>query len=362
MDPGALGAIVFRLTQAAQHGAPMTFRQELRVRPYEPVTRSAETFEEELARLIVAAYQGQGGRALGQQLTEWTSGCTTAERRIDVAHGRFLDQVAAVASVSGFPPIPPPAQLATFPSAAPSARRPSEPPHAPPDPVPAARPLEAPRAAAPEADISHRPVKLSHLLALLSSGPADPQFDGAVRALKAEQFETEPGDRAVARKLLRDRGWYVDTLVRNAQANFDDILVMIFMRAVLPDLSQPSTARELTDWAGRRAAPPRVINALYAACDGTVKQPELAQILGPALAGRWLADNGISAPPIAAAPNRDAARPRGASTPPSGTSPTTGPAPLPGMESALAFLNRKIPVYVALLIAVALLIVVQIIV
>jgi hypothetical protein len=407
MDPGALGAIVFRLTQAAQHGAPMTFRPEVRVRPYEPVARPAETFEQELASLLVAAYVEHGGRKLGQLLTEWTRDCATADRRIDVAHNMLArNAVAVVGPGTKFVPVTPQAQQAQqnparpareeagfdvqdrqpqpIPGQAggytedaktvlqPTSRLPTPTPPIPP-PVPVARSVEVQRQAEHDADFQRRPAKLSHLLLLLSNEPASSGFDSALWELTAGMFETEPADRAVARKLLRDYGWYVGTLERNAQVRFDDILVMIFMRAVLPDLSQPEVARELTDWAGRSAAPPRVIKALYAACVGMDERQELDRILGPVLGGRWLSENGISAPPtprvqpVTATQDRDAVRaaresaPR-APAPAAAGSPAADPAPLLSLKTVVTFLKRRIPVYVALLVVVGLVIVVQFVV
>ena len=111
MDPETLPAVVFRLTQAAQPTTPMTFRRELRVRPYEPVTRPDESLPSVLARLLVTAYQERGGPELGQLLTECTSDCTSAERRIEAAYEMLGNGVTVVGPGAEFIRVTPSAQL-----------------------------------------------------------------------------------------------------------------------------------------------------------------------------------------------------------------------------------------------------------
>jgi hypothetical protein len=364
VDLGTLG-VVFRPKQAAAQTSPLAFRQELWVRPYDQATGSAESYEQELARLLVAAYLQHSGKELGRLLAEWTWDCTTTDHRIDAAHGALRE--AAGSPVELPPPAPQPRLRVTLSNAGggypegattvvPPAFRPAEPSGMP--PVPA-----APAQGSRDADFPRRPAKLSQLLGDLSNGPASKRFDWALGQLTAQKFETSSVDRAAARKRLRDNRWYIDSLGQDPRVHFDDMLVMIFMHAVLPDLAQPEVVRELTDWASRNAAPPRVIRALYKAGDGTVKRPELGRILDPALAARWLSEDGTSArsagpsSPRATVPDRHKVRAGAESTPPFGKFPAAAPAPLLSWETVITFLRRRIPVWAALVIAIALMIV-----
>ena len=146
------------------------------------------------------------------------------------------------------------------------------------------------------------PATLSALLAMLSAGPASRGFESAFQALCAKNFQSGPQDRAVARSLIRDRGWYVDVFRPYDQEQFQDLLVMIFWHAVIPDLGERQVVREIASWAGTLAAPAAVIRALYASTVGASgTRPLMDQALKPVLAERWLNEYGIQ-PAAAASP------------------------------------------------------------
>jgi hypothetical protein len=411
MDPGTLPAIVFRLAQPTPQTAPMTMRKEFLVRPYDPVPRPVEPLHQQLARLLVAAYQDQGGDALSRLIVSCAGEYPSADRRIEAVYG-VLDKSEPAVTVASDGPrfvptrtsavpddstrvdttVPPacappedvsgkagarPVQVSQpvspqplvhgtspqppAPAAPPERRNPEpprtqpEPPHvrqepartqpdssrvtpfspppsAPPrepraprpvpdtpppvaSPPPAARPAASPSEPRQEAprlftgDERHGPATetsasatLTALLALLSAGPASQGFEPALQALRAENFQTGPDERASARKLLCERGWYVDVLGQYDQARFEDILVMIFWHTVIPDLAHPQVGHEIAGWASERAAPATVIRALYAAAEGTAGAQPMGQALGPVLAWRWLTDHGINVSPIARPP------------------------------------------------------------
>jgi len=142
-----------------------------------------------------------------------------------------------------------------------------------------------------------------------------------VHALRATSFQSTPNDRAVARKLVHHHGWYTDVLARD-QAALDEILVLIFWHAVIPDLADPAVADEISRWAGQQNAPESVIRALFAASAGRAESPKLmTQALAPGLARRWRIEHGISIPREPPASIRNAApSPREASYSPPGSS------------------------------------------
>jgi hypothetical protein len=149
------------------------------------------------------------------------------------------------------------------------------------------------------------------LLDQLYAGPANPEFESALRFLRTGKFPDRPADRAVARQLIAERHWYIPVLLQYDSVHVDDTLEAIFMLAVIPDLGMPEVTEELARWAGERAAPPPVIKALNAAAQGWASGPELMRrALEPALGRRWLADHGIYY-------TRPAAHAAAASAPPS---------------------------------------------
>jgi hypothetical protein len=222
------------------------------------------------------------------------------------------------------------------------------------------------------------PATLSALLALLAAGPASPGFKSAFQALRATNFQSGPQDRAVARKLICDHGWYVDAFGQYDQAQFQDILVLIFWHTVIPDLTERQVVGELSHWAGKSAAPAAVIRALYATTEGAVgARQRMDQALRSALAWRWLNENGIhvpaaaqvpaAAPPLARDPAsgirdagsgiRDAGSGiQGGADPPAAAPPSGG---LPALQSLL---DRKLNVPLSLVLAVCVAVIVLLVV
>ena len=200
-------------------------------------------------------------------------------------------------------PPAPPASPITSPPLAPQ----SSPPVAPPPPAWAAGssgrsvrdapPLFTQPGPRGHADVDPRPDTLSGLLTVLAEGPGSQGYESALQALRATNFRSTPGDRATARMLIYDHGWYADVLQQQDQVPFYDILVMIFWHAVIPDLTDRRTSDEISRWVGERKAPETVIKALYAAAVGAAGSPQLLeQAIGPALASRWRTEHGISVP------------------------------------------------------------------
>jgi hypothetical protein len=86
-------------------------------------------------------------------------------------------------------------------------------------------------------------------------------------------------------------------LEQQDQVPVDDVLVMIFWHAVIPDLAEPQVADELSRWAGELKAPDTVIRALYAAAIGAADSLELMeQAIGSAVAWRWRDEHKINVP------------------------------------------------------------------
>jgi hypothetical protein len=412
-DPGALGGIVFRAAQAGSQAPPMTVRQEIFVRPYEPARQPPRTRDEELAELLVAAYRRLGGAELRRVLQECTTPYNQTAQRIDAAYRELAGPPR-----NGDKRVPPGAgapQAGGYPSqAAPTVVHPvvglergTGPLHS----VPVMSRASAVRGPDEEtADQRHQAGKLSVLVDNLSHGPEDLRFREAVQALQAEMFESDPGDRADARQRLRANGWYVDVLGGDPR-HLEEILFLLCLRTAVPDLPkpgaepQPGLARELTDWASQPGTPAVVIKALYAAAGERDQQPELTHILASGLGGRWLAEHGISAPPprqaalasvtdaAPSAPRRDAPQPAAAAAPGNGSprtaagrhstsvkqgpgargaapraagqagaagvaAPPADPAPLLSMQTVIRLLRRRIPVYAALLLAIVVMILV----
>ncbi len=214
------------------------------------------------------------------------------------------------------------------------------------------------------------PATLSGLLALLSAGPASPRFNSAFQAICATNFQSGPDDRAVARRLICDHGWYVDVFSHYDQVQFEDTLVMIFWNTVLPDLAERQVVGELQHWAGKLAAPAVVIRALYKSTDGADGTwPLMDRALRPALAWRWLNENEIHVPAAAQAPAttpplaRDTAGSwdagsgtQGAAAPQTAAQPSDGPPTLQSM------LDRKVTVPLSLVLAVCVAVIVLLVV
>jgi hypothetical protein len=213
------------------------------------------------------------------------------------------------------------------------------------------------------------PATLSALLALLSAGPASPRFKSAFQALCATNFQSGPDDRAVARKLICDHGWYVDVFRHYDQVQFEDMLVMIFWHTVLPDLAERQVVGELQHWADKLAAPTVVIRALYKSTDGADGTwPLMDRALRPALAWRWLNENEIhvpaaqapaTTPPLArdTAGSRDTGSgTQGAAAPQTAAQPSDGPPTLQSM------LDRKVTVPLSLVLAVCVAVIVLLVV
>lgn len=355
MDPETLPDIVFRLAQATPQAAPTVIRKEVRVRPQDPVAPPTETMPQHLASLLVAAYQDRGGDELSQLITAWSGDHLSADRRIQAVYDALVTSLVpgtAVSEGTGNAPVQEPvatapddnaetARLVASPTAIPAASpqpaesavrpesRQPEPvrllPVDPPLPVPSPStvssgrsPESAPRLFADESqhrpafadESQHRPATeapgpaaLSDLLELLSAGAASHEAEDAFQALRAQNFRSGPHDRAIARKVICDHGWYVDVFDQNDQGQFEDILMMIFLHTVVPDLAERQVTGELAYWVDKLAAPAAVIRALYATTDAAADKRQLMdQALRPAMARRWMNENGIHVPPAAQAP------------------------------------------------------------
>jgi hypothetical protein len=339
MDPATLPDIVFRLSQPASQSAPMTPRAEIRVRPQEPVAMPVETLPQRLARLLVVAYQEHGGEELTQMITSCVDDHHPTDQRIRAVYAALEATLSPMTLASdgpenvtvrrpadrAAPPAPQPAApaspagrgqpsdrtapqgpLRSPPQAGPRHASPSPPAVSPPVTRPAASSSRPLRDASPsypgggwpgQAEETRQPDTLSAVLERLSVGPAAGEFESALRALRARNFHGGPPERAAARRLLADHGWYLDVVKQCDQAEREAILMVIFLCSVIPDLGDTQVLAEITYWAGTLAAPDPVINALYQATDGMVSaQPLMSQALEPALAQRWRDEHGIRVP------------------------------------------------------------------
>ena len=186
--------------------------------------------------------------------------------------------------------------------------------------APPLRTAAAPRPAAwsrPESAETSPPYTVSSLLDQLYAGPEDPGFESALQFLWTGKFPDRPADRAVARRLIAERAWYIPVLLEYDRTHLDETLEAIFRFVVIPDLGRPEVAEELARWADEWAAPSPVIKALDAAAQSRADAPELLrQALEPPLGRRWLAEHGIYTGPsvyaaAASAPRRQAAHAEG---------------------------------------------------
>jgi hypothetical protein len=331
IDPGTLPDIIFRLAQAAPQGGRMATRKETRVWTHDPGPVPITTVYQHLARLLTLAYQDRGSAGLSQLITACAGKLSSAEGRIQAVHHALDDRPPAAATVTNAPvgasartgpadpatdsavPVPVPAPApAPATTSSPVLSRPflaPQPPSAAPDISPAAwwsagSTGQSPQHPAPlstggdqprQAGDPSPPATLSTLLALLSAGPDSPEFESVFQSLRAQNFLSEPHDRAVARRLVRDHGWYVD--VFRPDGSFEDMLVMIFSHTVLPDLRERRVLDELISWVGPLAAPTTVIRALYATTEASPDKWQLMnRALGPVLARRWLTENEVQVP------------------------------------------------------------------
>ncbi|MGH3168658.1 MAG: hypothetical protein ACRDN0_22605 [Trebonia sp.] len=323
MDPTTLPDIVFRLARAVTPAAPMTTRREVLVRLRDPGHVPADTLSRHLARLLVRAYAELGADGLGREIQGWIHDTWPAERRMEAVYEMLDSRYSAVTVLkdeSRFVPVTPPAETAgpagisrvvrderwqaTVPWQPHDRVSPPPAPPAPPAPVnTSAAPVPAPIAPIAPAGPALAPAAtLSGLLSQLAAGPGSPGFKPALQALQATSFESDPADRAAARKLIRTHGWYADVLRRNDHASFEDVVVMLFLRAVIPDLADPRVADEIANWTAEPTAPEAVITALFSAVDGAVGAQQLMEQLGLALVRRLRDDHGIHGGPAAAGP------------------------------------------------------------
>jgi hypothetical protein len=233
-------------------------------------------------------------------------------------------------------------------------------------------PLDAPQLFGGEsrreqAEETRPPATLGALLTLLSAGPASNGFQSTIQTLSARNFQSGPQDRAAARKLISDHGWFVDVFRQYDQAEFEGILVMIFWQTVIPDLGERRVAGELADWAGKLAAPTAVIRALYTATEGAPDtQQMMDHALRSALGWRWLNEHAIR-PPVAASQ-----RPRDTETgpwDPDAESGTHGVAahhavtpPSDGPQILQNLLDRKVTMPVSLVLAICVAVIVLLVI
>lgn len=337
MDPDTLPDIVFRLAQAAPQAPPMTLREEIRVRPHDPPA-PVETMYQHLARLLVVAYRDRGGDELGRMIAGCTGDLPSADRRIQAVYKALDPGPPAATAVSdgqrhqqlpASQPQEPPGGLA--PTAGPA---PTEPPATVRLARPAAGSAVSPGRSAQDArrlramdSQRGRPEAasagtLSGLLARLAAGPADPEFEPAFQALRVRNFKSDTNDRAAARKLICDHSWYVGAFEQYDKKEFEGVLVAVFWHTVMPDLTESRTADELAYWADELAAPAVVIKALYMTTETTPGARRLMdQALGPALARRWLNEQGIRLPPAVQAPAATLPRAAASGTPYSASGP-----------------------------------------
>jgi hypothetical protein len=136
------------------------------------------------------------------------------------------------------------------------------------------------------------------LLERLHAGPADPEFAAARQALLGlvarRKLPSSP-DRAAARKLVPDHGWYIRALSTESRWRTAETLEAIAWLIVIPDLKMPEVSEELNRWAYELDAPVPVISALSDAAQraGDREQALMEQALCPALGQRWMAERGI---------------------------------------------------------------------
>jgi hypothetical protein len=141
-------------------------------------------------------------------------------------------------------------------------------------------------------------LRLPSLLDRLYAGPRDPGFAAARQALHDRHQPYPPEDRAMARELMAERGWYLSALASTGSLQAENTLEVIFLLTVIPDLETAGVTGELARWAGEYMAPIEVIRALSAAAQrqgGTAPQL-LYQAQEQALHQRWLMEHGIILP------------------------------------------------------------------
>lgn len=277
-DPDALGTVVFRTMQSGQATAPMAFRHERVIRPYQPDQSAASAWARttQMAKWLVRAYRSELS-ALEQQLEECARGIQQPRQRVEAAYQmlarRFGEQVPASRPES-----------VTL-----SAGSRSD------DQEPAGS-RSAALAAAPD-DRTPQPAqastRLTQVVAGLADDPARWTIDSVLAVLSDPGARYAIDDRAETRDLLRERDWYVGSLGQDPR--FHDLLATIFTKAVSPDLDPPRAERQLEEWAAYGGAPEQVIRLLYRAC--ALEETELTAIMGPAFGTRWLAEKRISTGP-----------------------------------------------------------------
>ena len=146
--------------------------------------------------------------------------------------------------------------------------------------------------------VRSEPPQAHHLPSLLDqlyAGPGDPGFAAARQAVKNKHLACPPRDRAAARGLMAERGWYIAPLMQDDFDKIEDVLEGLFLMAVIPDLDAAGVRDELARWVDEHEAPVLVVRALAAAADrqGGTTPTLMTQILQPALSRRWLREHGI---------------------------------------------------------------------
>jgi hypothetical protein len=261
-DPRSLPEVVFR-DKRMTHPAP-TIRKEITVRPRDFVELSSPTAYDDAAGKLVTAYQ-QSGAALTDRLGVIVRRYSGLDRRLEVVRSSLLGRHGAAPTTSN-----------ARPSATPSApvRESSEDHHERGEPPPPGQ---------------HLPI----LLAQLYAGPGHPSFAAARQILRDRHRSFPPEDRAAARELMAERGWYLPALTSDDHWHVEDTLERIFLFSIIPDLGVAGVSDELASWIIEYAAPAAVIQALLAAArhQGGAAPELMERALAPALNQRWLTEH-----------------------------------------------------------------------
>lgn len=153
-----------------------------------------------------------------------------------------------------------------------------------------------PRAYEPEAGRS-----MPDLLRRLTTTEDEGEFKLLLQDVLTVGGEPDLGNRVEARRVLFEARWCTGPSRPASCLLHADELARIFQVIVIPDLDRPRLAREIADWAA--VAPAAVISGLLGAGRGEIdrdrswaeKYQAVMMLLQPALAQRWVAENGLAA-------------------------------------------------------------------
>jgi hypothetical protein len=306
-DPAALPGIVFRAQRDTQ--VATSTRDETLVRPsgQRPLIT---TDYDGVAKLLVHALANEGSEVLAEWLRSNFADYQRLADRFRVVYqslhelyepGGSGDVAAQLATPARAAEPVTPAVVGTRPEAADRPRVNTAPPRVPSGQPPRTQPGQPPRhVLRPSEQATDRPGALTSLLRRLDTGPGA-DFDAALHAITEGHLPSTGPDRAAARQLLADRGWFLLPLLQRDPWHYTEVLEVIFRCTVVPDLGDQEVTAELARWVDDYAAPHEVIVALDAAAQRAgYATLELMSALLLSLGRRWMTEHGMRAAPQAA--------------------------------------------------------------